>query len=144
MIAFLFIPIWEKESMVDNKKASLDAFYLKEYTLQNDWVETYTREAYYVAIFAILAVINSIFTIFKYKNRITQMKMVGLNAVLIMFAVGISAYLSIQGEGLFATDQKGTYLAGFYIPVGALLLNVLANRFIRKDEMLVRSVDRIR
>jgi len=30
------------------------------------------------------------------------------------------------------------------MPVAALLFNVLANKFIRKDEKLVRSVDRIR
>ncbi|MDH3711846.1 MAG: DUF4293 domain-containing protein [Cyclobacteriaceae bacterium] len=31
-----------------------------------------------------------------------------------------------------------------YLPAVALILNLLANRFIRRDESLVRSVDRLR
>jgi hypothetical protein len=33
---------------------------------------------------------------------------------------------------------------GFYLPLLALILNFSANRLIRNDEQLVRSMDRIR
>ena len=33
---------------------------------------------------------------------------------------------------------------GLFLPAAALICNMIANRFIRKDERLVRSVDRIR
>jgi hypothetical protein len=33
---------------------------------------------------------------------------------------------------------------GLYLPIAAMICNILANRFIRRDENLVRSADRMR
>jgi hypothetical protein len=40
--------------------------------------------------------------------------------------------------------QHGQYLIGTYLPMGAMVCNLIANRFIRRDENLVRSADRLR
>ncbi|WP_332913669.1 DUF4293 family protein [Algoriphagus boritolerans] len=43
-----------------------------------------------------------------------------------------------------AAEVAGSYQLGFWAILAAMVCNMLANRFIRKDEALVRSVDRIR
>jgi hypothetical protein len=52
--------------------------------------------------------------------------------------------IAVSPESLLQPELQGNYLMGFYLPVVALLFNLLSNRFIRKDEMLVKSADRIR
>ena len=50
-----------------------------------------------------------------------------------------------RGQQEFAPDSMGQYmLPGFFLPAIAMVFNILANRFIRRDENLVRSVDRLR
>ena len=46
--------------------------------------------------------------------------------------------ISIQNE------YEGTFGFGLFIYAMAMLLNIVARRFIQKDEKLVRSVDRLR
>ena len=49
-----------------------------------------------------------------------------------------------KAKDLFEPAVAGTFGFGFYALVTAMLANVLANRFIRRDEKLVRSQDRMR
>lgn len=72
------------------------------------------------------------------------MKLCALNAFLMMATLGITAYFIYNGENALGFEGRGLFRAGFFMPVVGLILNSLASRFIRKDEKLVRSVDRIR
>ncbi|MBI9034088.1 MAG: DUF4293 domain-containing protein [Bacteroidales bacterium] len=86
-----------------------------------------------------------IITIFKYKNRKLQMKLVNLNVFLtIVSLMGILFYYVPAVEK--ATSIKADYVSelGLYLPLLSLALFVLALKAIRKDERLVRSEDRIR
>jgi hypothetical protein len=58
--------------------------------------------------------------------------------------IGANYYYSSVGEQMLNVKLIGTFEAGFYLPTLALILNLLANRFIRRDEQLVRSMDRLR
>jgi Domain of unknown function (DUF4293) len=100
---------------------------------------------YYVAVLAVLALILSIFTIFQYKNRVRQMLLVALNSLLIGLALGITVY-HIQNDAIKMGDLKnaGTYGIGLYAAFIALASNWLANRFIKRDEKLVKDADRMR
>ena len=75
------------------------------------------------------------------------MTQVKLNALFSLLAavtlVGI-VYYSTKANALMLPTQSGQFLLGFYLPVVGMLNNFLAMRFIRKDEALVRSADRIR
>jgi hypothetical protein len=83
--------------------------------------------------------------LFSYKNRMRQMMMGLFNSMLIAGTVGYGFFIIFkQAIPLFAPEQNGKYDLGFYALVIALLGNMIANRLIRKDEMLVRSSDRMR
>jgi hypothetical protein len=62
--------------------------------------------------------------------------MVSLVAATFLTTNGINS--SIQAK------DGGSYEIGFWSILVAMVMNMLANRFIKKDEALVRSVDRIR
>ena len=95
-----------------------------------------------VGALALLSAFISIIEIFKYKNRLTQIKLGALNALLIAGCLVLAVYfiIDLQKE----LGSYGQYMLGSSFPVIALVFNLLANRFIRRDEKLVRSVDRLR
>jgi hypothetical protein len=105
---------------------------------------SFQKDIFYVAVMAGIAIAVAIFTIFQYKNRVRQMLFVALNSLLIGAAVAISVYhvkydgMTIEGAG------EGNFDYGIYAGFTALALNWLANRFIKKDEKLVKSADRMR
>lgn len=91
----------------------------------------------------IFSIALSIFTILKYKNRKQQMKFNKLNIfVLIILIAGIlfgyTNYIEKEIEAV------STFEMGAYFPLASLLFLLLANRFIIKDEKIIRSADRLR
>jgi hypothetical protein len=87
----------------------------------------------------------AVVTIFLYKNRMTQLKLVriailleivSIFLVLFVYAKIIENNLQVIPEFL---NEKG-----IYFPLISLVFLILAYRWIMKDEKLVRSVDRLR
>lgn len=76
-----------------------------------------------------------------FKNRSVQLTL-SLLAMLANAAGGLWAgYLFSQDGG----KELGAQMSwGIILPVFAIFLHVMARRFIRKDEQLVRSMDRLR
>lgn len=67
-----------------------------------------------------------------------------VNSLLMAGILGVCVYFINKGEGLFDIQNRGEFKMGFYVVGAAILLNILANRFIKRDESLVRAADRIR
>ncbi len=151
MSLIFIMPIWEKSDPKLERRITLDAFYQYEYVNntpdQPNWVLSKKTFALYIAIAAGLAALTALYSIFRYDNRLLQIKLGALNAFLIMATLGICAYLIYNAGNLLGENLKNDFKdfkIGFFLPAIALVLNSLANRFIKKDEDLVRSVDRIR
>lgn len=85
--------------------------------------------------------ILALLTIFFFKNRKRQMLLNIINIFMNIVLVGLLVYrlFTLPGDGI--TSEKGI---GLFLPLISILLLWLANRFIIKDEKLVKSVDRIR
>jgi len=147
MIAVFFFPIWNKVDVEKSEEVTLSALVLLHEKIDIDTAEVFVitdTPTFYIGILAVLAGLVAVFSIFKYSNRLLQMKLGALNSLLMGSAMGVSVYFIWNAEAILLPTQKGNYLVGFYLFVGGLLCNSLANRFIRKDENLVRSADRIR
>ncbi|PSR57255.1 DUF4293 domain-containing protein [Adhaeribacter arboris] len=147
LICLLFLPIWSKTD-ANGQEYVLNAFSLAAANTVNvtgTTTATVSKSTIVIAILAILAALVALYEIFQYKNRLTQMKLGFLNTLLLAGLMGSCFYyVSYVGEEIVKTPGRGEYQAGFYLPLLALALNALANRFIRRDEQLVRSVDRLR
>jgi len=103
-----------------------------------------TTSVWYIGVLAIAASLVAILSVFQFKNRLNQMKLGALNALIMAATLGLSYYNIAQFEKTINPELQGNIQAGFFFPAAAMILNILANRFIRKDEKLVKSVDRIR
>ena len=64
-----------------------------------------------------------------------------LNILINLFLLGTLIYLSQTLPGETSVSEKGI---GMFLPVIVILLLVIANKAIKKDEDLVKSVDRLR
>ena len=80
-------------------------------------------------------------TIFLYKKRQNQFVVNRLNLILNLILLGFFVYRSLNLSGGTLVSEKGI---GMLIPVFSIVFLVLANRAIKKDEDLVKSVDRLR
>ena len=88
----------------------------------------------------------SFIIIFKYKNRKLQLKLGAINYLLLATFI-ISTYISIMNLTKIVDmgeEIKTIYYIGFYLPIAAVTFQFLANRAIKKDEDLVKSVERLR
>lgn len=85
------------------------------------------------------------FTIFIYKNRTAQMRLIRFSILLnIVFLALIFFYYVPELEAIIDTTADYVNEIGIYLSIVPLIFMVLALRFIRKDEKLVRAADRLR
>ena len=97
---------------------------------------------YLLAVFVFLFLSNAI-TIFLFKKRKLQMRFCNFNIILFFVFLlcgltGVFVEGDIQHSGI--TDFK----LGAWLCLAGIFFNVMARRGIRKDEELVRSMDRLR
>lgn len=93
---------------------------------------------------ALIGLISAV-SIFYYRNRITQVKLVRVAIFLdvVLLALIFFVYAKIIEKYLAVTPDYMNE-AGIYFPLVILIFLMLANRFILKDERLVRSINRLR
>jgi uncharacterized membrane protein YoaK (UPF0700 family) len=145
MLAMLFLPIWALGVPEEGPVVMLDAFRM---TMQNqnsqpaEVISSYST--WYIAALSVVAAGLALFSISQYKNRLTQIKIGALNSLVIGGVVLSNVLLMSNGGDMLEGAYAREYKAGFIVPVAALIFNSLANRFIRRDEKLVRSADRMR
>ena len=90
-----------------------------------------------------LAILSG-FSIFKYKNRKLQMT-INMVAMLMNFGLlGFTFYFSDVVSQIKEVAIEPTFDVAAFFPIATVLLLILANRNIRKDEKLVRESERLR
>ena len=93
-----------------------------------------------VPISFIISALLALITIFRFNDRQQQFVFGRIIILINLFLLGILIYLSLNIPGEIFSE-KGI---GMFIPSIVILFSVLANKAIRKDENLVKSVDRLR
>ena len=95
-----------------------------------------------ITIFALLVPVIALITVFLFKNRKLQIKLIYVNiACILMYYASVAAYVITAAQRLQA---DWTLHFGVIIPLVCLILLILAISAIKKDEMLVKSLDRLR
>lgn len=116
-------------------------FFIPLWTMTDGKVYFFMQNQVYVVLFG-LSTTLSLLSIISYKKRQNQFVIGRLNIILNLILLGLFVYrsLNVSGETL-AVSEKGI---GMFLPIVAIVLLVLANKAIKKDEDLVKSVDRLR
>jgi uncharacterized membrane protein YiaA len=89
----------------------------------------------------LLSALTSIVTIFLFKNRQLQFVLGRVNLLINLYLLGVLIYVSQTMSGEMQISEKGI---GMFLPTIVILLLVMANKAIKKDEDRVKSVDRLR
>ncbi|MBQ3248403.1 MAG: DUF4293 domain-containing protein [Alistipes sp.] len=124
--------------------ATGDVYTLSAFELSNG---QHSQSTIWMGILLVLATVLPLVTIFLFKNRQLQLRLCGAEVVLLIGAivfVGIYYWLSSAN----ALENVGVEHRSFgwaaIMPLLSLVMAFLAARRIFKDEVLVRSLDRIR
>lgn len=107
-------------------------------------VDLFSKEAItfkVIPFMFIMSAILSLVAIFLFKNRKLQFVIGRIIILINLFLLGLLIYLSLTLSGETSVSEKGI---GMFLPILVVLLIVLANKAIKKDEDLVKSVDRLR
>lgn len=96
---------------------------------------------YIVASLSLVSFLLAIVSIFSYKKRIRQILLNNINIFINVLLTGLLIYWLLNLSGGISFPEKGIELA---FPPISLFCLFMANIYIRKDEKLVKSVDRIR
>lgn len=94
----------------------------------------------YVVLFG-LSTTLTVFSIISYKKRQTQFVIGRLNIISNLILLGLFVYRSLNLSGETSVSEKGI---GMFLPIVSIVFLALANKAIKKDEDLVKSVDRLR
>jgi hypothetical protein len=134
-------PIWQKVGQQPTELAQLSAIQL---TAQKG-ITSYVTPLWYLVALMGLVMGLSIYAITQFKNRLLQTGLCAGNALLLTAIMGIIIYQTLYlGKEYGNAADQGQFQTGFYAIIAALICNALANRFIRRDEKLVRESDRLR
>ncbi|WP_194768311.1 DUF4293 domain-containing protein [Tamlana sp. I1] len=104
-------------------------------------VKVFAADTSYVFAAFLTSALFSVVSIFRYKNRKSQFMLGRLNIILNFILLGFFVYLSLNVSGETAVSEKGI---GMLLPIVSIVFLALANKAIKKDEDLVKSVDRLR
>ena len=136
MIAAVFTPLAYFVAGVEEFK--LYAFALKK--------ADSAQSTLYMGIIVAIAAVLPLVALFSFKNRMLQIRLCAVELVLLVGAeifMAIYYYLSNRMFAQFEFHTQGFHIAIIF-PLVAIILDYLALRAIFRDEMLVRSLDRIR
>ena len=94
-----------------------------------------------VPILFLLSGLMSLISLVLYKARLKQFILNRFNILINLILLGVLIYHLLTLSGEAEVSEKGI---GVVLPIIAIVLLVLANKAIKKDEDLVKSVDRLR
>jgi hypothetical protein len=106
-----------------------------------DGMVVFAKDTTYALVLFLLSAVMSVISLFMFKNRKSQFIINRLNIILNFILLIVFVYCSITTSGELEISEKGV---GMTLPIVSIVLLVLANKAIKKDEDLVKSVDRLR
>jgi membrane protease YdiL (CAAX protease family) len=111
------------------------------------WNMTDGKQYYFLSAMAYqilfgLSTTLAVISLITFKKRQQQFVYNRLNMILNLILLGLFVYRSLNVSGETpAVSEKGI---GMFLPIFSIVFLVLANKAIKKDEDLVKSVDRLR
>ena len=94
-----------------------------------------------INVSSIILVLAGLLSIFSFKNRKRQILLNNISIIINALLIGLLVYWLLNLSGGIHFPEKGIEPVFPFLSIVCLLL---ANMYIRKDERLVKSVDRLR
>jgi hypothetical protein len=120
---------------------ALGLIFLFHLWITNDGATVFAKNELPILAAFVVSGILALVSILMFKNRKLQFVLGRLNIILNFFLLGFFVYLSLNISGETVVSEKGI---GMFLPIISIVFLALANKAIKKDEDLVKSVDRLR
>jgi hypothetical protein len=101
----------------------------------------FNKTILYVVFFGLSTALTAM-SIISFKKRQHQFVLNRINIILNLILLGLFVYRSLNLSG--ETEKVSEKGIGMFLPILSIVFLVLANKAIKKDEDLVKSVDRLR
>jgi heme exporter protein D len=138
-ILFLFLPLGK---IINNTEAaSVSLLSINEQDYFGAHIE-YVWLRYVVIAIAVMILALTVVVIFSYKNRRKQIKFDQMNLILHILLISM-AFFYVDFIKAY-TELPFNFGIAIIFPIISMVLILIANRAIKKDEKLVRSTDRLR
>ena len=144
LVSTFFFPIWQKISFDENNAIDVIVTGYISGVDFNNGDSSVLYDNFLISGLVIVSCIVAVLSIFSYKNRLNQIKLGALNSFITSVLIIYFLYDIFYNEQYININDKISFLISFYLIFLAIFFNFLANRFIRKDELLVRESERIR
>jgi glucan phosphoethanolaminetransferase (alkaline phosphatase superfamily) len=144
MIVLCLVPIWTKSDPEAGYSYAMYAWHLQEINPTNTSGMLIRQPYVGIGVFAVIAAILALYALLRYDNRLRQLQICALNSLVLTGMLGCMVYGAFKNDAKLLTHVKGHYHIGFIAVVIAIISNLLANQFIKKDERLVRESEKIR
>lgn len=146
MLATPFVTSWEKYSTDKTEHAILNGLKLVHTRTDSKQAEVVIQESNKLPILLSSLVSAGLcgYIITQGRKRLMQMKLGIGNSLAMAITLSWIFFAIPEGEAWIEPSHFGIKGLGFYFPFIALLLNMISNRLIRRDEKLVRSMHRMR
>ena len=94
-----------------------------------------------IPVFFLISGVLSLISLLLYNQRLKQFIINRINILINLILLGVLIYHLLTLSGEAQVSEKGI---GVFLPIIVIVLLVMANKAIKKDEDLVKSVDRLR
>ncbi|MGQ9847011.1 MAG: DUF4293 domain-containing protein [Bacteroidales bacterium] len=132
-----FVLFFQPLAVLQIDEATFYDIYLKGYVFENQ-----IQYSVSLLIFAFITSLLNLIVIFLYKKRILQMRLTIYNIILLLGLQGVIAYTIYATAHNLNAEVFLQYAA--ILPAIISILHLMAFKYIKRDEELVRSADRIR
>lgn len=119
--------------------SSLSVWIADLWKVSKEWVKPEDNTV--ALLLFLVSTLLSVFALISFKNRKVQIQATILNIILNFLLIAYLIYGLTNLPGGFNDSEKGI---GLFSPFATIILLFIANRYIKKDEELVKSVDRFR
>lgn len=92
----------------------------------------------------IVGILVALISVFMYRKRKVQLKL-GYLLIVLAILLPVLSFILFTNAAAHVDQSVQVYdQVGMYLPLASIVFAALANYFIRKDEKLVKSMDRLR
>ena len=144
----LGIPVYGELNLIAKENPNLmnDILNNEAVTMgQKDYIKVWP-----LTTLTVLSAVLSLVAMFLFKNRIMQMRLVavaflmGVVDIFLIFIWAVDTYIMRVTGPMACIDINMHYGVGTWCPIVAVVLMIVAQRAIKKDEEKVRDADRLR
>jgi len=131
-----FVPVAELIS----ESGEILSFNFTGFYVTEAGVTTTISNQYSIMLFAIVICVLNLMIIFLYKSRVLQLRLCIYNILFLMGMAGVALFVLFNVQNV----QSVVFSLPAVFPVISIILHYLAFRSIRKDELIVLALSRLR